>query len=249
MPDEKPPLETPTSPSPAASAAPPPSSANPAEEARKKLYEDKDEFRFQWYMERRKGYSSGARESYSRYDQTIAAVSASAIVLSINFVKDIGHEQTSIPWLLGSWMLLLVAGGTSLISLRTSADCDLANMTALECLRQGRDYKKLEESAQRLGKRTELLNSIAIRTMLGGIFLMMVFAVWNVMTLGESECPPLERVVREGLVPGRTPGQKGPIPPAGTAPAPLQADPAMSTTVAPAKQPSASKRKGSPQNP
>jgi len=160
------------------------------DEAKTPLYEATDEHRFQWYMERRKGYSAGARESYQRYDQTIAAVSAGAIVLSITFLKDIGHSPQSLPWLLLSWGAFLSAGGAGLMSLRTSADCDMQHLNALEALKDGNDCSGDEDKAGSLGKLTVLLNNVSLVSFLLGILLMMVFACVNVSNFGGEDCPP-----------------------------------------------------------
>lgn len=159
---------------------------------KKPLYEATDDLKFQWYMERRKGYSSGARESYQRYDQTIATVSAGAIVFSITFLKDIGHTSQSLPWLFASWFAFLVAGGVGLMSLRTSADGDMERLAGLEALKGGDDHTEYEKRGQRLGQLTVLLNTVSLWSFLFGIFLMMIFAYVNVSNLRGSGCPPTE---------------------------------------------------------
>jgi hypothetical protein len=136
-----------------------------------------NELRFEWYMQRRNGYSSGARDSYQRYDQTIATVAAGAIVLSITFLKDIGYTEISIPFLYASWIAFLAAGGASLISLRTSADCDIERLHQLERLRA--TGKCNEEKAQRLGTLTVKLNHVSISAFVVGVLLMMIFAFTN----------------------------------------------------------------------
>lgn len=153
----------------------------------KTLFEWDDERLFQWYLSRRSGYSTGARDSYSRYDQTIASVSAGAIVLSITFLKDIGYSPTSIPWLYGSWIAFLFSGGFSLFSLRTSADTDIENLYQLENMCKG---AKIDDSKARLlGKQTERLNQASLGFVVTGILLAMIFAVINYSTLGGSRWP------------------------------------------------------------
>jgi len=169
----------------------------PEPAAKKPLYEATDDRKFQWYMEKRKGYSSGARESYQRYDQTIATVSAGAIVLSITFLKDIGHTPTSLPWLVASWIAFLVAGGVGLWSLRTSADSDIQRLAALEAIRIGDDYTEFENKGTRLGELTVLLNKISIWAFMLAILLMMIFAYVNVSHLGGADCPPTAKAASE----------------------------------------------------
>jgi len=143
----------------------------------KPFFEWTNELRFQWYMERRNGYSAGARDSYQRYDQTIATVSAGAIVLSITFLKDVGFVAPSIPFLYASWFAFLLAGGASLISLRTSADCDIENLSQLERLRNTGNYDGTK--AQRVGAATVRLNNFSLGAFVFGILLMMIFAFMN----------------------------------------------------------------------
>ena len=132
-------------------------------------------------MQRRNGYSSGARDSYQRYDQTIATVSAGAIVLSITFLKDIGYTALSIPFLYASWLTFLIAGGASLISLRTSADCDIENLFQLEQLCATGEANSVR--AKRLGALTVTLNRVSLTTFVLGILLMMIFAFTNFSVL------------------------------------------------------------------
>jgi hypothetical protein len=148
-------------------------------------------------MQRRNGYSAGARDSYQRYDQTIATVSAGAIVLSITFLKEVGYTALSIPFLYGSWFTFLIAGGASLISLRTSADCDIENLFQLEqlCATGRTDPTK----AKRLGALTVRLNRASLTTFVFGILLMMIFAFMNFSVLRDPVAtaadPPARRSV------------------------------------------------------
>jgi hypothetical protein len=152
------------------------------------LFEWTEDRKFEWYLTRRSGYSSGARDSYSRYDQTIASVSAGAIVLSITFLKDIGYTSQSIPWLYGSWISFLAAGGLSLYSLRTSADSDIERLAELERLVRGKKPEIPEKDgktrAEKLGESTVLLNRASLGFCLLGITLAMMFAFLNYPLFG-----------------------------------------------------------------
>ena len=147
-------------------------------------FEWTNELKFNWYMQRRSGYSAGARDSYQRYDQTIAGVSAGAIVLSITFLKDVGYAAPSIPFLYLSWLAFLVAGGASLTSLRTSADTDIERLHQLETLcATGRSD---ETRARRLGRWTVRLNHLSLFAVILGILFMMSFAAVNYRVLDSS---------------------------------------------------------------
>ncbi|MEA2465086.1 MAG: hypothetical protein QOJ98_2833 [Acidobacteriota bacterium] len=151
------------------------------------LFPWNDERAFEWYMAKRTGYSNGARDSYSRYDQTIASVSAGAIVLSITFLKDIGYTAWSIPWLYASWIAFLVAGGASLFSLRTSADFDIEQLSDLEALRDGIVTKSEDRKATEYGKRTVMLNKYSLGFFVAGVFLAIMFALINYPVLGGKQ--------------------------------------------------------------
>lgn len=161
-----------------------PAAAEPAPEE-KPWFDWSNDLKFQWYMEWRNGYSAGARDSYSRYDQTIAGVSAGAIVLSITFLKDLGYTPTSLKLLYASWIVFLVAGGASLYSLRTSADCDIENLTQLENLRKTGKIKP--ERAKSLGRKTVVLNRISLGSFVLGILLVILFAFANYSVLEERK--------------------------------------------------------------
>lgn len=149
----------------------------------KKPYIDwTDERKFQWFLNRRTGYSTGARESYSRYDQTIAGFSAGTIVLSITFLKEIGYTAWSIPFLYLAWVAFLIAVWYGLLSLRTSGEHDLEQISQLEnlCMDRKRDMRRTQE----LGRDITKYNKIAVRSFMAGIVLAVVFAFVNFPLLG-----------------------------------------------------------------
>jgi hypothetical protein len=201
--------------------------------APKTLFEWNDDRTFEWYLTRRTGYSTGARDSYSRYDQTIASVSAGAIVLSITFLKDVGYTPTSIPWLYASWIAFLVAGGASLYSLRTSADSDIERLSQLELLCKGKETN--ETKATQLGQRTVKLNQASFVFFLAGILLAIMFAFVNYPVLGGKEWLPIEK-------PAATPAYQKSDPRA-LAPAPK--DPAPMPKPLPATSKDSSSKKSS----
>src|SRR4051794_30716602 len=88
------------------------------------VFEFTGERRFALYMAERENLAKGAREAYQRFEQIIVGVSAGAIVLSISFLKDIGHARDTLAWLLGSWGSFLGASFCALLSLWTSAERD-----------------------------------------------------------------------------------------------------------------------------
>jgi hypothetical protein len=108
--------------------------------------------KFELYMEQRKGYTQGARDAYQRFDQTIVALSGGSIVLSITFMKDIGHIPQSLSWLFASWGFFLVASLCALISLLTSGEADRERRAQLDCLVETGDCD--ESKAERLGRIT-----------------------------------------------------------------------------------------------
>jgi len=176
MPDAKPLDAAPSTDFPAASAEP---KASPSGE--RLLFEFNDERRFQLYIERRKSYSDGARNAYQRFDQTIVGLSAGSIVLSISFLKDVGHSPESIPWLFASWAFFLLASLAAFISILTSAASDREQIVQLDCL--ATTSKCDETRARRLGKVTGYLNDVALGLCSFGVVSMIVFVTANVLQL------------------------------------------------------------------
>ena len=222
-----------------------------SQDAKKPYIDWTDERKFQWFLNRRTGYSTGARESYSRYDQTIAGFSAGTIVLSITFLKEIGYTAWSIPFLYLAWIAFLVAVWYGLLSLRTSGDHDLEQITQLEnlCMHGKRDMTR----TQGLGVEITKYNKIAVRSFMAGIVLAVIFAFVNFPLLGgkkwqaekEAQKAAPQRVEVVLIAPApREPAPKppqvppsakplsatGPAPPASTRPAATPANPSLRQT-------------------
>lgn len=153
-----------------------------ADPERAGVFEFTDDRKFQLYMQQRKGYQDGARDAYQRFDQTVVALSGGTIVLSITFLKDIGHVAWSIPWLVGSWAAFLGASYCAFVSLRTSGESDRERMTQLDC--QVESGVCDESRAERLGAETERLNKWALRLCIAGVVVIMAFALQNFVVMG-----------------------------------------------------------------
>lgn len=186
-------------------AAPPPAPAPDPNEP-KPWFDWTNDLKFEWYMQRRNGYSAGARDSYSRYDQTIAGVSAGAIVLSMTFLKDLDYTPESLRLLYASWIVFLIAGGASLYSLRTSADHDIEHLFQLEKLRK--TGKINDAKAKELGRKTVFLNRVSLFSFVLGIFLIILFAFANYSVLEAKNWQAKEQEAQEKE------GQEPPEPPA-----------------------------------
>lgn len=159
----------------------------PTELAPNPVFEFTDERRFALYMAERENLAKGAREAYQRFEQIIVGVSAGAIVLSISFLKDIGHAPETLGWLLASWGCFLVASFCALLSLWTSAERDRDAIKQLDC--QVETGSCDEAKLRRFTLATVSLNSGAFILMIAGVFLMIVFATKNVLRYGGKDWP------------------------------------------------------------
>jgi hypothetical protein len=157
-------------------------------------FESTEDRRFALYMHERENYTKGARDAYQRFDQTIVGLSAGSIVLSINFMKDIGHAPESLPWLFGSWACFLVASFCAFISLLTSGEADRERRTQLDCLVETGDCN--EEKANRLGQITSRLNYSALSFCIVGVILIIAFASYNLLYAGGNQWPEKPTKVR-----------------------------------------------------
>jgi hypothetical protein len=141
-------------------------------------------------MQQRQGYAAGARDAYQRFDQTIIALSAGSIVLSISFMKDIGHLPDSLPWLFGSWTCFLIASLSAFLSLLTSGEADRERIKQIDCLVGTGTCD--EAVAERLGRTTSRLNYTALSFCIIGVILIIVFATYNLLNVGGVQCPKSE---------------------------------------------------------
>lgn len=154
------------------------STEQPAENDSELLFEFTEERRFQLYAERRKGYSEAARETYGRFHQTLVALAAGSVILSISFAKDIGHAPESISWLTWGWFANLAGGAAAFVALTTSGEADRERIKQLDCLAT---TSKCDESrANKLGTITVVLNWIATILCVLGISLLLKFAMINI---------------------------------------------------------------------
>lgn len=188
-------------------------------------FEFTPERRFDIYMQQRKGYSDGARDAYQRFDQTIVALSGGAIVLSITFLKEIGHTPESLPWLFGSWACFLVASLSAFLSLLTSGEADRERIAQIDCLVESGDCN--ESKADRLGSVTSKLNYIALALCILGVTLIIMFAKTNLA--GGESWPSKSKEVNEAPQ-RKAPG--APTPEVTTS----SANPAASPRPTPAKE-------------
>ena len=145
-------------------------------------FEFTDERRFELYMEERKGYATGARDAYQRFDQTIVGLSAGAIVVSISFMKDFGRTPGSLPWLFASWAFFLIASLCAFLSLLTSGEADRERKKQLDCLAESGECD--ESKADSLGFKTVWLNYIALTMCILGVALIIVFATLTLLNTG-----------------------------------------------------------------
>jgi hypothetical protein len=164
-------------------APPPPITSPPAEDAEATgIFEFTDDRKFELYMQQRKGYQDGARDAYQRFDQTVVALSGGTIVLSITFLKDIGHVPWSIPWLIASWAAFLVASYSAFVSLRTSGESDRERLKQLDCSVENGVCDETE--AKRLSAKTVKLNERSLRFCIAGVILILIFALQNFVVMG-----------------------------------------------------------------
>lgn len=131
--------------------------------------------KFELYLQQRKDYSDGARDAYQRFDQTIVALSGGSIVLSITFLKDIGHTPESLPWLFRSWSCFLFASLCAFISLLTSGEFHRKQMQELDCLMTTGQCKE----PRVLSWITARLNFVALFFCILGVGLLIVFSRLN----------------------------------------------------------------------
>lgn len=150
-------------------------------------FQSTEERRFELYMHERENYTKGARDAYQRFDQTIVALSGGSIVLSITFMKDIGHIPSSLPWLFAAWGSFLVASLCAFISLLTSAETDRERRKQLDCTAW--EGQCDETKAERFGRITTGLNYAALTTCILGVILIIVFATYNLMCEGGERWP------------------------------------------------------------
>ncbi|HWW61784.1 MAG TPA: hypothetical protein VN181_10490, partial [Thermoanaerobaculia bacterium] len=158
-------------------------------------FEFTEERKFELYIQQRKGYSEGARDAYQRFDQTIVALSGGSIVLSLTFLKDIGHTPESLPWLFCAWASFLTASLSAFISLLTSGEADRERISQLDC--QVEKGTCDESRAERLGRATTRLNYVALSLCLLGVILMIVFATYNLPLGGGQQWPKAEKTTPE----------------------------------------------------
>lgn len=137
------------------------------------------ERKFELYMQQRQGYTTGARDAYQRFDQTIVALSGGSIVLSISFMKDIGHVPESLLWLFASWGSFLIASLSAFISLLTSGESDREWRTQLDC--SVWDGTCDESRAEKYGRWTSRLNYSALSFCILGVILIIMFATYNLL--------------------------------------------------------------------
>lgn len=149
------------------------------------VFEFDDARKFTLYMAQRENHAKGAREAYQRFDQIIVGVSAGSIVLSITFLKDIGHAPDTLGWLLGSWGCFLVASFCALLSLWTSAEQDRESIAQLDKRVEG--TREDRTKCERLGTLTKCLNASAFFLMIAGVILLIVFATMNVLEFGGKD--------------------------------------------------------------
>ncbi|MEA2240293.1 MAG: hypothetical protein QOC81_5017 [Thermoanaerobaculia bacterium] len=133
------------------------------------------ERKFELYLQQRKDYSDGARDAYQRFDQTIVALSGGSIVLSITFLKDIGHTPESLPWLFRSWGCFLFASLCAFISLLTSGEYHRKQLQELDCLMANGHCKE----PRVLSWITARLNFVALFFCILGVALIIVFSRLN----------------------------------------------------------------------
>lgn len=187
------------------SASAPESDVNP-------VFEFTDERRFQLYMAERENLAKAAREGYQRVDQLIVGVSAGSIVLSINFLKDIGRTPDTLVWLLSSWGCFLVASFCALLSLWSSAERDRDSIVQLDC--QVETGTCDETKKQRLSKLTKRLNVAAFFLSTFGVIFLIVFATKNLLHKGDAKWRPKENpaVVAPKSLPAEQKSLRGPAP-------------------------------------
>jgi len=177
-------------------------------------FEFTEDRRFELYMQQRQVHKDGAREAYQRFDQTIVALSGGSIVLSITFLKDIGHVPDSLPWLMWSWGFFLLASLSAFLSLLTSAETDRESVTQLDC--QVETGACDNTKCERWSTATKTLNVSALVCCIVGVGFMIKFATTNILAVGETAWQSREKGVaqHQGLVkpPGTSELQR-PVPP------------------------------------
>jgi len=151
------------------------------------VFDFNEDRKFDLYMAQRDNHAKGARDAYQRVDQIIIGVSAGAIVLSISFLKDIGHAPDTLKFLLASWGFLLGAGFCALLSLWTSAEQDRASIVQLDG--EMATGKREDAKCKRFRRATMILNGFSFSFMIFGVLLMITFAYQNVVHFGGPAWP------------------------------------------------------------
>jgi hypothetical protein len=159
-----------------------PSATSDAQAEYKLPFEFREDRLFELYMEQRKGYVQGARDAYQRFDQTIIALSGGSIVLSMNFMKDLGFRRESLCYLFWSWTCFLIASLCAFVSLLTSGEGDRERLAQLESLTNAGIAD--EGRANRLGLITVVLNYSALAFCIIGLLLIITFATYNLFAKG-----------------------------------------------------------------
>jgi hypothetical protein len=150
---------------------------------------EKNDLKYQVYLEERKSLVDAEREQSRLFDKAILTLAGGAFGLSLTFIKEIisSNKPVQIYWLILAWICFCSSMLSTLISFLTSQSACSTQRDILEATYLG-NHAEQDGKSERMNSAaiwTKRLNVFSILTFIVGAVFLSIFSIVNLLACKE----------------------------------------------------------------